>query len=231
MISGMFPAGLKAEFKLCNDGPAPQWMCGNVMGGQSVRAAILRVQSPKCGQHLKRPNRSTATTALARIYGFAAAGLWVQGGGSDGMISTMILEIGHLKIGRSRKAEVLKIKINTSRPGRTKPSLDALPSGRGFPQRRLGAENRPHVAWRKLRCPQHRAACAAIGRFPVSPARPSTWFAHVPDRSSFESKDRVESDKPFPTLAAPRPCVAVLPARPPDLRAPPPDRAGPELQA
>src|SRR5580658_9196824 len=32
MISGMFPTGLKPGFKLCNDGPAPQWICGNVMG-------------------------------------------------------------------------------------------------------------------------------------------------------------------------------------------------------
>jgi hypothetical protein len=45
----------------------------------AVGAAILRVQSPRCGRQLKRPNRRTATTAVPRI--------WVQSGKIMGFVA------------------------------------------------------------------------------------------------------------------------------------------------
>ena len=54
-------------------------------GGQSARAAILRVQLPRCGQQLKRPNGRTATTPppVARI--------WVQRGKVMGFVAAPLL--------------------------------------------------------------------------------------------------------------------------------------------
>jgi hypothetical protein len=79
MISGVFPADLKPRFKLCNDGPAPQCISGNVMGPKLHERQAYRFSYQNVGRQLYRQINDIATTLAARI--------WVQGGKVMGFVA------------------------------------------------------------------------------------------------------------------------------------------------
>ena len=79
MISGMFPAGLKPGFNLAMMGQILNGFAA-MLWGQLYARQSYGFSRPRCGQQLKRPNRRTATTTVARI--------WVRGGKVMGFVAT-----------------------------------------------------------------------------------------------------------------------------------------------
>jgi hypothetical protein len=69
MISGVFPAALKPRFKLCNDGPVPQCISGNVMGPKLHERQAYRFSYQKREPAAKPANQRHCDDASGKDMG------------------------------------------------------------------------------------------------------------------------------------------------------------------